>query len=67
MDLEKMTLVYSSNVAPETLGKVIFGLYSRYNPSKLGVVQEEKMSNGYSRHYSIYVPTEEYELNMGIC
>jgi len=67
MNLEDKALLYSGNVGQELLGKIIFGLNAKYNPSELTVIRDKPESKGYSKHYSIYMPKEEYELNLGIC
>ncbi len=69
-NLEGLTLVYEGTIEPERLGKIINSLYMSFAPSRLEVIQEpdrgEKYSN-YEHKYQIYMPSEEYELNLGIC
>ena len=69
-NLEDKALLYSGLADSELIGKIVVRLYHQHHPSALTVIQAERTPGEgyvYQKHYAIYMPKEEYELNLGIC
>lgn len=69
-NLDDKELLYSGLADADLIGKVIVRLYNQHKPSELTVIQTERepsVGYFYQKNYEIYMPKEEYELNLGIC